>query len=524
MLYWTEYKGHEPRLSGTKIKYDNNIYTFDIETSSYLILDGKIYKTSEYNNMTKKEQERCLFQSIMYIWQFSINDTVYYGRTWQELRAFMSKIDETILDKKNKKVKKFLFIHNASYEFQFMRNEFLFNDVFSRKSHKVIKCTLEDFNFEIRCSYFMSNSSLDTLAKNYHFDTQKLVGNLDYSLIRTPKTPLTKEELDYCENDCLIVYNYICSELDRYIFVKDIPITSTGHVRRELHELIDKNYRYRNQVRKSINIDGHVYNLLNKAFSGGYVHSNWVFTDEIIDNVVSYDFTSSYPFVLLTEAYPSTEFRKRNLNNFSQILPSQCYIFVIRFYNIESRYFNNIISLSKCSKIKKFRIDNGRIISADFLEIVITDVDLEIIRRAYKFKSYEIVESYSSFKSYLPKELLEFILDKYVLKTKLKNVEGEEINYLIEKGKFNSIYGMAVTNTIKSEVTFDNETGWKTTDIDNDTILDLLNKEKKKAFLSFSYGVFCTAYARRNLISNLLDLDKYVVYSDTDSLKLRPRI
>ena len=72
---------------------------------------------------------------------------------------------------------------------------------------------------------------------------------------------------------------------------------------------------------------------------------------------------------------------------------------------------------------------------------------------------------------------------------------------------------MAVTNTIKSEVTFDNETGWKTTDIDNDTILDLLNKEKKKAFLSFSYGVFCTAYARRNLISNLLDLDKYVVYS-----------
>ena len=116
MLYWTEYKGHEPRLSGTKIKYDNNIYTFDIETSSYLILDGKIYKTSEYDNMTKKEQERCLFQSIMYVWQFSINDTVYYGRTWQELRAFMTKIDETILDKKNRKVKKFLFIHNASYE------------------------------------------------------------------------------------------------------------------------------------------------------------------------------------------------------------------------------------------------------------------------------------------------------------------------------------------------------------------------------------------------------------------------
>ena len=70
-----------------------------------------------------------------------------------------------------------------------------------------------------------------------------------------------------------------------------------------------------------------------------------------------------------------------------------------------------------------------------------------------------------------------------------------------------------MTNNIKSEVTFDNETGWKTTDIDNDTIIELLKKEKKKAFLSFSYGVWCTAYARRNLLTNLLDLDKYVVYS-----------
>lgn len=38
--------------------------------------------------------------------------------------------------------------------------------------------------------------------------------------------------------------------------------------------------------------------------------------------------------------------------------------------------------------------------------------------------------------------------------------------------------------------------------------------------MSYSWGVWITAYARYNLISNLIKLDNYVVYADTDSLKL----
>ena len=44
--------------------------------------------------------------------------------------------------------------------------------------------------------------------------------------------------------------------------------------------------------------------------------------------------------------------------------------------------------------------------------------------------------------------------------------------------------------------------------------------EKKKAFLSFAYGVWVTAYARDNLLRRLIELDEYTVYADTDSLKL----
>ena len=53
---------------------------------------------------------------------------------------------------------------------------------------------------------------------------------------------------------------------------------------------------------------------------------------------------------------------------------------------------------------------------------------------------YEILESYSALYRYLPLQLINFILDKYELKTTLKNVEGKEIEYNLEKAKFNSIY------------------------------------------------------------------------------------
>lgn len=64
---------------------------------------------------------------------------------------------------------------------------------------------------------------------------------------------------------------------------------------------------------------------------------------------------------------------------------------------------------------------------------------------------------------------------------------GKEVEYALEKAKFNSLYGMSVTNNIKDEVEYDNDIGWMEVPISNDKIIEKLNDEKKKAFLSFSY-------------------------------------
>lgn len=243
--------------------------------------------------------------------------------------------------------------------------------------------------------------------------------------------------------------------------------------------------------------------------------------NEIIKDVVSYDFTSSYPFCMCCyDKFPKSFFRKGNITKASQLLDNFSYILVVEFKNISCKYFNNFISQNKCRRIKNGKYDNGRIISADELEIVLTEIDFKFILKAYS-GSYTIKESYFALNGYLPKKLIEFVLDKYIKKTEYKNVKGKELEYNLEKARFNSIYGMSVTNNIRDDVIFDNINGWSESPLTNEMILEKLEDEKKQGFLSFSYGVYVTSIARNNLLENIIKLDDYTIYSDTDSLKLK---
>lgn len=511
MIHWSEYHGHEIDVVSKKV--DNTIYTFDIESTSYLILNGEIISASEYLNLNEEDREKALPCACMYIWQFSINETVYYGRTWEEFRAFLDRIES------NCDLKKYIFVHNLSFEFQFFASQFKIKSVMSRKSRKVMSAQLLDYNIEFRCTYYMSNVSLAYLPKLFNLNVQKMVGDLDYTKLRTPATKMTKTELGYCEHDCLVVYEYIKMELLKYKSVNRIPMTSTGKVRKELQSLVMRDYEYRRITRGSINIKPSVYNMLVDAFAGGYTHANFMYTDEVIPNVDSYDETSAYPYVMVTSKFPMSEFKECHIKTVDDMIENYAYLLKVTFHNLKCKYYNNFISASKCENIVGALFDNGRIVSAKEVTITITDIDFRFFLDVYDIESYEINESYYAIYKYLPKKFINFILEKYVNKTKFKNVKGKELDYVKEKNKFNSLYGMTVTNMIRDEVNFDNITGWSESELTDSLIFDKLLEEKEKAFLSFSWGVWVTAYARDNLLRRMILLDPYVVYSDTDSLK-----
>ena len=516
MLYWDKYngKGHEPNIKGNRKYYDTNIYTFDIETSSYYILDGKVYPAVKYDNLSDKEKQRAIKRSHMYIWMFGINDIVYFGRTWDELKLFLKRLDDHIGDRK------YVFIHNLAFEFQYLKSNFHFDDVQARKSHKVITAIMRDYNIVLKCSYMMSNVALKYLPKMFDLPVEKKVGDLDYSLIRNPNTPMSEVELGYCEYDCLVLYHYILKELEVYEDVKHIPTTNTGKVRRELQDLTRTNFKYKRLVYKAINTNPIIYNRLCEAFLGGYTHANWIYADEVLEDVDSYDIASSYPYVLVSQKYPNSEFKPCKIKKREDMSKRLAYLLVVKFKNVKCKYYNNFISASKCRNLRGAKYDNGRLISADEFEMTLTDIDFYFYLDTYDLE-YEIVECYYSSMSYLPKTLINFILDKYVGKTELKGVEGREMEYGRIKGMYNSIYGMSVTNNIRDDVVYNDSDGtWEEVPLDNDTIIEKLQTEKKKSFLSFAYGVWVTAYARDNLLRRVIANDDYVVYCDTDSCKL----
>ena len=86
----------------------------------------------------------------MYIWQFCIKGVVFFGRTWREFLDFIDKISELLkLDNKHKLV---IYVHNLSFEFEFIRKFIKFDNIFATAPHKVLKASTDKLEF--RCSYY----------------------------------------------------------------------------------------------------------------------------------------------------------------------------------------------------------------------------------------------------------------------------------------------------------------------------------------------------------------------------------
>ena len=63
----------------------------------------------------------------------------------------------------------------------------------------------------------MSNCALKYLPDLFNLPVEKMVGDLDYSKIRTHLTPLTETEMKYCENDIKVITAYIKEQIENFI-------------------------------------------------------------------------------------------------------------------------------------------------------------------------------------------------------------------------------------------------------------------------------------------------------------------
>lgn len=480
-----------------KRKYKDLFCAFDIETTNDTDLE----------------------QAYMYIWQFQIEDQTIIGRTWMEFKEFLRncrmqlKQDEYLM----------IYVHNLSFEFSFLKGIYNFksDEVFSIESRKVLRCTMWE-HFEIRCSYLLTNMNLDTFTKKMGV-THKLSGEeFNYNKIRYPWTDLTDRELEYCITDVKALVEalkvYFDIEHDNFY---TIPFTSTSFVRRDVKRAMR---HYNRQDLFNMQPDYEVFKILREAFRGGNTHANRYYAGQIMENITSYDRVSSYPDVQINELFPMSPWiREENVtaDRACRIIykHQRAALMRVGFKNIRLKnplWGCPYIPKHKCRNLGRHYNDNGRILWADWLEISLCDPDLKIIMEEYDFDSITFYDFYHCRYGRLPKPLREEIQKFYRDKTELKGVQGQELFYMLQKAKLNSIYGMSCQMPVKQTIDFI-DGYWIEQDLPEE---ELLAKNNAKAFLVYSWGVWTTAHARRELEKalNIVGPERFV-YCDTDSVK-----
>lgn len=506
-------------ITKDKKSYCTTIISFDIEVSSVLVNEHKI--------------------GIPYIWQLAVQDLVFYGRTFSDIVGMfqdLAKIFNT-----NEKRRVIIWVHNLSYEFQFIKKYFNWTEVFALDERRPLYATTDN-GLEFRCSYMLSGMSLNDLGnKGIHKGkVQKMVGDLDYDLVRHEKTPLTDEELKYCINDVLVVVEYITEQVNEiYGIINDIPYTKTGAVRKyvrsktiESEDNVTK-VAYRRLIEK-LTLTEDEYNICKRAFMGGFTHANPLYSGKVLKNVDSIDISSSYPTVLCTEEFPMSKGvcitepnEPLGEDEIIELSKDNLLIFDCLIDNLESKQpYEHILQDSKCFDRRNVVVDNNRIVSAKRLTTTFTNVDYEMFKLFYDYDNILFYNVWVYKKAYLPKPLVTAILDLYVDKTKLKDIDDKVLEYMLKKSNLNSVYGMTVMDIVREILEYRGDLIVDLSDFmtreewskKRTSMITDYNKNKNR-FLFYPWGIFCTAYARKRLLTMVNKMGPDHIYSDTDSDK-----
>lgn len=420
----------------TKHKYFNVPASLDLETSSFYDHGEKV--------------------GLMYAWGLGIYGVVIIGRTWEEFNQCLVDLVR-ILDLCDRK-RLIIYVHNLQFDFQFFRSHLHFEKVFASDRRKPLYA-LTDSGIEFRCSLMLSGLSLAKIGDNLlKYRRQKMVGDLNYDLLRTPETPMEEKELIYLREDVKVVMAYIAEEIEKCHGIAGIPLTKTGYVRKYCRDAMfrDPVTKKRDPVKSKkvrelmsiMTLDPDIYDHLKDAFAGGYTHANVLKVGRVQHKVDSWDLTSSYPTVMVAERFPMGSPTKIDTSDltkeqFLHYINLYSCMFTIHFWGLKEKDDapDNYISQSKCIQCDGAMINNGRVVSADYVEITITEVDLEIISQVYDWDgqfqiSYLVIWP----RGYLPKDFVLAILELYKDKTELKGVSDKAAEYQVAKGMINSCY------------------------------------------------------------------------------------
>ena len=418
-----------------------------------------------------------------------------------------------------------IYVHNLSYDWVFLRKFFMQEwgtpiHQLNIKPHYPLFIEFQN-GLVFRDSYILAQRSLDKWAADMEVTHQKATGYWDYDGIRNQDQRFSPDEKTYIEHDTLAGVECIektMQALHKRIY--SIPYTATG-IPREIVKKLAKANRGREQFLRIVP-EYNIQLILEQVFHGGYTHNNRFYIGRIVKGTTeAYDEASAYPYTMLVDKYPMERFSPFDNCTVDFILANADeFAYIFKLILIRPRLKGNFVAMPALQKSKATKLinavdDNGRILCAEYVEIYLNEIDLEIIRQQYDWDKALCIDVHFAHKDYLPRWYTDFVYQCFVDKTRLKG--GDKVLYSIAKAKLNSLYGMCVQRPVKLVIEEDYQSGSYSVEEDqNEEELYQKYVHNFNSVLPYQWGVWVTSYAFRNLF-RIGSCAGLWLYSDTDS-------
>lgn len=485
----------------------------------------------------------------IYQWAFKFGEDVVFGRKPSELIDCLKKLVSVYGLGVDKKM--VIYVHNLSYDIQYLK-DWLYRafgeyKILCSDMHRFI--SYENDFFVFKCSYMLSNKSLDKWARDLGCVNQKRIGLVDYEQIHYQSEALTTKDWAYMFGDVEVLDEAMEKQLAMYgDDITTVPLTATGYIRRDCRKAFQKdvkNWKYFSNTR----LNHITYSLCRREFAGGLTHgdrfrSGQTIRPEAGQTIRHRDFRSHYPSQQRTRYFPMGKFNlyyeNATIDQINGLLKDYCLLIECVFTNIvvkDTSVTFPILQTSKCIEGRVGQIrhvsDNGRILQLTGTTcIVCTELDLKWILRQYRIQKRTYARVYAARKGLLPLFMVETI-DKYFLgKTKYKILEQQETDpekkldfsksLMKSKNGLNGIYGCTAQNPLKEEIIMDAEgvEVWHKEEITD--IQGALDKfyANRNSFMRYQWGCWCTSHARDELLTFCYDVIgvEHCIYMDTDSI------
>lgn len=502
----------------------------------YIRQPGFYDSETSYDHSVEKDPIGWVYQ-----WAMEFNNELVVGRYVMEFAMILKEISDFYGLDENKRM--IIFVHNNSYDFvyyyQFLLPFFGEPEILAIKSHKIL--TARFGGIEFRCSYMLSNMSLATWGKKLGCHVTKMVGAIDYDSEHYPDEELPQVDWDYMANDVLALKECVYRDMDFYHdTAATVPLTSTGYVRRDVRRECVKDKSYRSWFRQT-RLSPECYGIHKEAFAGGLTHGNRFMGGQTVGPGGHTDAKSHYPSCEQLRYMPDGDWRHyfnlavdgpMNMKKFDELLSTQCCLIKIIFKNLKVKAHVTCPCISKSKILNYWDVqfrndwdhkgtDNGKVLNAyGYIYYSCTELDFYWIAQQYDWDELVICDLWTCSRGEIKAPYRKVINSFFKNKESLPDGELRDKS----KNKLNGIYGMTATDPVRMSCSFNFETlKWsesKATPLDE--IAAQLDKYYSNGnnFNPYSYGVYCTAWARYillHVIQNIVGYENFI-YCDTDSV------